>query len=353
MLFADNCAPVSHSGAYIQLLIDRFEEATTRLSSKIHIMHEKLHACLKRQLKDVMITNWIVSSLVGREARVSRDLRDINEEPTAKRSKATSSLQEDPVERYKMSSSPKGICLIINNVDFGESRKSTDTGLSDRDGSDVDESNLNLIFTWLGFEVKIYKNKKALEMWKISSDCSKLDHSQYDCFVTCVLSHGGKNLRTRKEEIFGVDGKGFPIDDMIQLFDADSCRSLIDKPKLFFLQCCRGANEDKGMPVPGEVFSDGIDDQQTATFPMLSDIFIGYATPSGFKSWRNTTEGSWYISKLCEVFSKLAKKNDLMTMITKVNGEVSKLYTDKGLKQVPNPSMTLTKLLYFNPILDR
>ena len=72
----------------------------------------------------------------------------------------------------------------------------------------------------------------------------------------------------------------------------------------------------------------------------------------GFKSWRNTTEGSWYISKLCNVFAKLAKEEDLMTMITIVNGEVSKLDTDKGLKQVPNQSMTLRKRLYFNPIYD-
>ena len=73
---------------------------------------------------------------------------------------------------------------------------------------------------------------------------------------------------------------------------------------------------------------------------MMSDLL-------GQKSWRNTTEGSWYITKVCQVFKQLAKELDLMTMMTKVNSEVSKFYTEKGRKQVPNPSMTLRKLLYF------
>eukprot|EP00795_Rhopilema_esculentum_P010353 gene10353-19054_t len=236
---------------------------------------------------------------------------------------------------------------------FCESRKDMKKGYDDRDGSEVDEKNLKEVFKWLGFDVKIHRNKKALEMWNILSEWSKSNHSQYDSFVTCILSHGKQDINTNKDEICGVDGKSFPVDDMIQAFNGENCSSLIDKPKLFFLQCCRGIFTDKGMPEQNNIVSDGLQEQHQAKVPMLCDVFIGYSTPPGFKSWRNTTEGSWYISKLCEVFADLAKDFDLMTMITKVNDEVSKFYTDEGFKQVPNPSMTLRKLLFFNPIHGR
>ena len=192
---------------------------------------------------------------------------------------------EAPVKRYKMTSSPKGICLIINNVNFRESRKDMKKGYGDRDGSEVDEKNLKEVFKWLGFDVKIYRNKKALEMWDILSEWSKSNHSQYDSFVTCILSHGKQNIYTNKDEICGVDGKSFPVDDMIQAFNGENCSSLIDKPKLFFLQCCRGIYTDNGMPEQKNIVSDGLQEQHQAKVPVLCDVFIGYSTPPGMPAF--------------------------------------------------------------------
>ena len=56
---------------------------------------------------------------------------------------------------------------------------------------------------------------------------------------------------------------------------------------------------------------------------------------------------------LCEVFRDMAREFDLLTMMTKVNAKVSECYARDNeynqLMQVPYPSMSLTKLLYFTP----
>jgi len=72
-------------------------------------------------------------------------------------------------------------------------------------------------------------------------DYSK-DHRHGDCFVCCVMSHGNEN------GVEGCDAKVLasgdeqmcPLNDIISPFDGDKCTSLIGKPKVFFIQACRG-----------------------------------------------------------------------------------------------------------------
>ena len=40
---------------------------------------------------------------------------------------------------------------------------------------------------------------------------------------------------------------------------------------------------------------------------------------SGTMSYRNTSEGSWYIQEICQVFFKNAAKMDVLHMLTQVN----------------------------------
>ena len=41
-------------------------------------------------------------------------------------------------------------------------------------------------------------------------------------------------------------------------------------------------------------------------FPGEPDFLLGYPTVPGFVSYRNTTDGSWYITKLTEILDKYA-----------------------------------------------
>jgi len=55
------------------------------------------------------------------------------------------------------------------------------------------------------------------------------DHSQRDCFVCVILSHG---LDGR---VFGIDGT-VTTNQILNPFKGDRCPSLVGKPKLFFIQ---------------------------------------------------------------------------------------------------------------------
>lgn len=84
-----------------------------------------------------------------------------------------------------------------------------------------------------------------------------------------------------------------------------------------------------------------------ASFTCMSNFFCHWPS-SGYVSWRSQIHGSWYVSKLCEVFRKYCEKFDVMTMMVKVNDEVSDAFTRQGYKQCPAPVVTLRKRIYFN-----
>lgn len=60
------------------------------------------------------------------------------------------------------------------------------------------------------------------------------DHSKYDCFVCCILSHGELDC------VSGINGLTVKISKLMTNLQARSCPSLAGKPKLFFIQACQG-----------------------------------------------------------------------------------------------------------------
>ena len=72
-------------------------------------------------------------------------------------------------------------------------------------------------------------------------------------------------------------------------------------------------------------------------------IFLGYL------SWRITDGASWYVDTLCDVFEKYADTEDLLSLMTEVNSQVSKKVTPHDKRQMPEPKFTLRRKLYFYP----
>ena len=89
---------------------------------------------------------------------------------------------------------------------------------------------------------------------------------------------------------------------------------------------------------------------QSLFLTCMSQIHEANSVPScvDYVSWRSQVHGSWYISKLCEVFEQHCERYDVTTMMVKVNDEVSAAFTKKGLKQCPAPVVTLRKRVYLN-----
>ena len=65
-------------------------------------------------------------------------------------------------------------------------------------------------------------------------ELSKLNHSSFDCMIVAILSHGIDGA------IYGIDEHLVKVEDIVRYFDGQNCPTMAGKPKLFFLQACRG-----------------------------------------------------------------------------------------------------------------
>ncbi|XP_071949927.1 caspase-8-like [Antedon mediterranea] len=221
--------------------------------------------------------------------------------------------------KYKMTSIPRGICLIINNIKFRGKRK-----LEERTSSEIDEDKLKRVFKNLGFIVEVKRNQTAQEMKNVMDEMRRRDHSQYDCFVCCLLSHG------RLGEVAGSDGEMCNVLQLAGNLRADKCESLNAKPKVFFIQACR----DKKMG-----------DGSLHKYFDYADFLFGYSTTPLKKSFRPQT-GSHFITNLTKYLEERHDTDHILDILTQVNYEVGK-WGLEDKKQAPAPQYTLRKDLYF------
>ena len=235
------------------------------------------------------------------------------------------------VAEYDMSKFPHGIALIINNESFEGKQK--------RIGTAVDQRHLTHAFRYLGYNVEVHKEVDSERMMAIMSEMGKRIHDQYDSFVCCILSHGTAG------HVFGTDDKKVSLDALTQKIDAQRCPSLRNKPKLFFLQACRGELQEMTVAVG----SDGDIRATPDEIPQTADFFFGHATPLGHVAWRDFNHGSWYISELCRTLCEMstyASLNDIMTQVCSrvASGEKYKMI---GYKMTPESTTRLQGNVYF------
>nr|XP_032619864.1 caspase-2 isoform X2 [Chelonoidis abingdonii] len=131
---------------------------------------------------------------------------------------------------YKLISQPRGLALVLSNMHF-----SSEKDLEFRSGGDVDYTALEMLFKHLGYRVTVLHDQTAQEMQKALQMFSQLPaHRDVDSCIVALLSHGIEG------GIYGVDGKLLQLQEIFTLFDNANCPSLQNKPKMFFIQACRG-----------------------------------------------------------------------------------------------------------------
>lgn len=193
-----------------------------------------------------------------------------------------------------MGESPRGICLVINNVNF--------LGEGERRGGETDEKEITDLFSKeLHFILEVRRNLGGLEILKTAQEIAAKDHSKYKAFVLIIMSHGEK-----KDVIQGVDGRKARVEDLMSEFTATSCPTLQNKPKLFFIQACRGRRSDPRMnrlpPAADNIQGDTIATMHSpdstlanGVSPEEADFLLAFATVPDYQAWRSKIEGSWFI----------------------------------------------------------
>ncbi|XP_064229257.1 caspase-8 isoform X1 [Aotus nancymaae] len=252
---------------------------------------------------------------------------------------------------YQMKNKPRGYCLIINNHDFRKAREEVPKlhSIKDRNGTHLDAEALSKTFEELHFEIRPYNDCTGEKIYEILQSYQRMDHSNKDCFICCILSHGDKGV------IYGTDGHEAPIYELTSQFTGLKCPSLAGKPKVFFIQACQGDNYQKGIPVETDseeqpYLEMDLSSPQTRYIPDEADFLLGMATVNNCVSYRNPAEGTWYIQSLCQSLrERCPRGDDILAILTEVNYEVSNKDDKKNMgKQMPQPTFTLRKKLVFS-----
>ena len=247
---------------------------------------------------------------------------------------------------YFMRHPKRGIALIINNEEFDPHTK-----MNSRTGSTRDVEQLKKVLVdKLEFNVIIRNNMTVKQMKNIFEDISMTDHTQNDCFLCVILSHGEDG-----GIIYGTDGS-VNLNDLISYILPNKCTSLTGKPKLFFVQACRGTKLDKGTEMKDAIGSFGAHATPVQKIPLWADVLIAYSSVPGHYSWRNSISGSWFIQSLCYILEQCGSELEIHQIMTKVNYHVAYNYESKSndyqknrMKQVPYVASMLTKELKFSP----
>ena len=210
---------------------------------------------------------------------------------------------------YEMSRWPHGVAVIINNEKFSKRSR--------REGTDIDEKNLAQVLHYLGYEVEVHKNCSAKDIMDIVEENGKRDHSKYDSFICCILSHGSNGAG-----ILGTDSH-VSLRNISEKLNEQNCKSLAEKPKIFFLQCeCDTVELSSG------------------------NFYYSFASAMGHRAWRDLDKGAWYITELCRALATHARYASLNDMMDVVNAEVKK-YENEGYRQVTKVDKRTNEDIFF------
>lgn len=225
-----------------------------------------------------------------------------------------------------------------------------------RIGSDLDADKLMDLFNnFLKFKVKKVDDVTEDELYQTLRQLQTEDHQRYSAFVLILLSHGDKG-----GVVYCSDGAPITIKKISEFFTAANCPSLINKPKLFFVQACRGQQPNQVVEITRQqsisyqarpmVRTDGIGEKLSAvdTTPNLADFLFSFATVDNCTAMRDMREGSWYVNELVGAIREFAKSADISYILTKVADRVSQ-YEHDGETQVPELTLQLRKKLKFFP----
>lgn len=250
-------------------------------------------------------------------------------------------------EEYNMSHPRRGKAVIFNHDTFNLD------GINPRSGSDVDVKNLVHTYDGLGFETVVHENLTFVEIKNVLKKLSEEDFTDADCLCITVLTHGmGSNYLLARDNPYNIDLLWTP-------FTADRCLTLAGKPKLFFIQACRGERLDSGVTLVSHRPRSETDSSFSPSYkiPTHADFLFAYSSVEGFFSWRNPEDGTWFIQCLCDELRNNAAKMDLLKLLTNVSRKVALDYQSYNdlipwqheQKQVPSLVSMLIRDVHMRP----
>ncbi|XP_050518888.1 caspase-like [Diabrotica virgifera virgifera] len=237
----------------------------------------------------------------------------------------------------------KGTAIIFNHRTF------TIDHVSTRDGTDLDRDALQNVLQELTFDVLVYDDLTLEKILEVLSVVSKMNHTECECLIIAVMSHGDEGI------IYARD-QAYPTKKLWSYFTPIRCPSLAGKPKMFFIQACRGSESDPGQVVTYVEKDSRPTSSKTYTIPIMADIIVMYATVEEYYAWRDPATGSYFIQALVNQLRKHHQSEDLLSILTRVNREVAIGFSSfepnypkyNNKKEMCSIVSMLTRKYYFN-----
>ncbi|CAF1008221.1 unnamed protein product [Brachionus calyciflorus] len=199
------------------------------------------------------------------------------------------------------------------------------------------------VFQNLNFKIETHTDKTSTEVKSIIGELSKNNFKDDSCFICFITGHG------TIDSLLASDKNEIKVEEFIDPFKTNV--SLHNKPKLFFIDACRG-----NQTIETSDFSEKKKEQEEELVDKLkkltlklnvkeeTDLLIGFSSTPGFVS-KLDKNGSFYIQTLCKNIERSMNhkdKLDIKDILTLVNKDLS---TNKH--QVSIAQDTFRKKFYF------
>lgn len=266
------------------------------------------------------------------------------EEPSTKRKREDD--DSDPLyttinkRNYYDTSGKNGYLLILNSKN---NRKDTDKDVANIKGFFEDRLKFDT-YDPRSYEGEDLSTDALVNYLKSTQESLNGAMSKkYYCFVCIILYHGNEDGIATSDGIKSVD-------EVIKMFNNDQIPNFAGRPKLFFIQACRGLSTNHGVVVDdaddmneGDV-QDEADD--LVRIPHEADTLVAYATTHGKKAMRRSGIGSWFVHQTVEEFKENYKTDHVEDMLITVREKVSRMHSPNlDTMQMPCVQSTLTRRL--------
>ena len=115
-----------------------------------------------------------------------------------------------------------------------------------------DKERILLLEREFGITFKKHEDLTAKEMEeKLLEERSKLSEgNNNNGLLVFIMTHGSDN-----DMLYGSDGETIPLKQLVEIFENDKCKELVNKPKIFIIHACRGEGVDRVDASPEGVVS--------------------------------------------------------------------------------------------------
>ena len=171
-------------------------------------------------------------------------------------------------------------------------------------------------------------------MRKLLEKLAREDHSDADCLMCVVMSHGTK-LEDGGLGVFGVDSDIIDIEAAAKsLFSNKNCPTLKNKPKMFFVDACWGNGlmaftndfqsqsnstvSSSNFNICNSICNNLSSIATSSNNPDISDFLFSFSTLPTYVSLRDSSKGNWFIQEFTSVLDEFAETKTLSDIMNKV-----------------------------------